>query len=555
MKDENKVLYAPGKEPQNIKIRLDRVLTKIKGAYPDKKVSRLYTEHKKWGETITELRRILGYSDNTALLEAYGFEVLVSERKSRAPQDYNKIIDELKSRYTNGPTCNTIAELKKENPDLANKFQSLMNNSNSLFGMPLSKYLIKCGLLNKKESNTIVKNEKKAEILTDKEKLENLLEELSKNFDGIKCKKFSDLCKKNSNLKLEASKKWIENIYGINACDFYIEKGYIEATLDFDKMVNYLLQKYKNHPLQTLKELKDENKELPFNKFIKTWLPKHTTLSCKDYFVQLGIVADPQMVSDSGYLVAYYGQDVNLFHPNLEVVKKCFSETLSSLKNYYGGKKSKLKSELDLKEEHYVYYLLLKYYSEKVYNKTIQEVLINNNLMLDFCSIPKLFLNKVSMLTYNENKPLKISFERINPKLLVNFDKIITNKKLNKSVTLLNNTKSVVDIYFNVNDVNVDNKNSETTIILTKFINICNKLRSTDFLKKISNILPKEDGVFKTNLKYPIAWLELSIDNKCFILFVETVNKNEAKIKLECVGYTDDLIEKINEVSWVALSK
>ena len=51
------VLYAPGAEPAAIKNRIDRLFEKLDGAYPDKVVIGLHKDHKKWGETVTELYR------------------------------------------------------------------------------------------------------------------------------------------------------------------------------------------------------------------------------------------------------------------------------------------------------------------------------------------------------------------------------------------------------------------------------------------------------------------------------------------------------------------
>ena len=62
------VLYAPGAEPAAIKNRIDRLFEKLDGAYPDKVVIGLHKDHKKWGETVTELYRQLGYPDGNAFL-------------------------------------------------------------------------------------------------------------------------------------------------------------------------------------------------------------------------------------------------------------------------------------------------------------------------------------------------------------------------------------------------------------------------------------------------------------------------------------------------------
>lgn len=67
-------IIPKGKEPASIKKRLDILFPKLNQAYPDKKISGLYKDHKKWAETVTELYRALGYPDGTSFLEAYGQE-------------------------------------------------------------------------------------------------------------------------------------------------------------------------------------------------------------------------------------------------------------------------------------------------------------------------------------------------------------------------------------------------------------------------------------------------------------------------------------------------
>ena len=59
-----------GQEPERIKKRMDTLFAKLNEAYPDKVISGLQKEHKKWAETVTELYRLLGYEDNKSFIEA-----------------------------------------------------------------------------------------------------------------------------------------------------------------------------------------------------------------------------------------------------------------------------------------------------------------------------------------------------------------------------------------------------------------------------------------------------------------------------------------------------
>ena len=138
------ILYAPGEEPANIRKRMDTLFQKLDATYPNRKISRLYQEHKKWGETVTELRRLIGYADNTAFLEAYGYTVELENGGGRPKStDPVAIIAELHKRYPDG--VETFEVLKQENPDIP--WKTLANNSKQYFGQTLTKYLIDEGIL------------------------------------------------------------------------------------------------------------------------------------------------------------------------------------------------------------------------------------------------------------------------------------------------------------------------------------------------------------------------------------------------------------------------
>ena len=140
------VKYAPGNEPESIRKRLDRLFAKLDSAYPDKIISGLHKDHKKWGESVTELYRLLGYPDGSSFLTAYGY-TQANSVGGRPAGDPMEVVLELKKRYPNGPTCSTLLELIEENPDLSSKFSNLRSRSDKFFGMTLAKYFIQEGLL------------------------------------------------------------------------------------------------------------------------------------------------------------------------------------------------------------------------------------------------------------------------------------------------------------------------------------------------------------------------------------------------------------------------
>ena len=138
------VLYAPGEEPEKLHNRIVTLMEKLGEAYPDHVISGLNKNHKKWGETVTELYRKLGYADNRSFLEAYGFQI--SDEKGGRPSelDPNFVIEELKRRYPDG-TRQMISELMAENKDLPLK--TLANNAKELLGTGLATYLKSIGIL------------------------------------------------------------------------------------------------------------------------------------------------------------------------------------------------------------------------------------------------------------------------------------------------------------------------------------------------------------------------------------------------------------------------
>ena len=122
-------------------------------AYPDKVISGLYTDHKKWGELVTELYRKLGYPDGKSFLQAYGYIVNRAATKKPGGDSKTIVLEELKKRYPNGSGFHKIQELKDANPDLASRFANLANRANEFFGMPLARYLVQEGILAEKTND------------------------------------------------------------------------------------------------------------------------------------------------------------------------------------------------------------------------------------------------------------------------------------------------------------------------------------------------------------------------------------------------------------------
>ena len=67
--------YLPGFEPENVKPALDRFLAVMEREYPDHRIPGSTWDHDKWDKAASMLCKVLGYSNGSEFLEAYGFSV------------------------------------------------------------------------------------------------------------------------------------------------------------------------------------------------------------------------------------------------------------------------------------------------------------------------------------------------------------------------------------------------------------------------------------------------------------------------------------------------
>ena len=138
-------IIPKGGEPAEVKKRMEDLFRKLDRAYPDKVICGMSRDHKKWGETVTELYRLLGYPDSRSFLKAYGYTV--KNASSRPKTDHEAVMGELKKRYPDGSGFATVAQLEQANPDLRPSMKTLQNQANQLFGTSFKEHLIREGLL------------------------------------------------------------------------------------------------------------------------------------------------------------------------------------------------------------------------------------------------------------------------------------------------------------------------------------------------------------------------------------------------------------------------
>ena len=216
--DNTNVLYKPGEEPERIKKRIDILLPKLSEAYPTKEIRGLSKEHKKWYETIGELRKLLGYENNKAFLAAYGFFLVDGNAEQKL--DLNAVVEELKKRYESKPFVGSLKQLKEANPDIAANIQTLNNRSSKEFGKSCISYLLEIGVISSAVGRRPSTDPKK-EILTFLKKWEENGEVL---FSDI-----NELNKKCDYFKMDSFKHWVKLVYGIPAKDYLMIAGVIKA--------------------------------------------------------------------------------------------------------------------------------------------------------------------------------------------------------------------------------------------------------------------------------------------------------------------------------------
>ena len=136
-----------GQEPADLKARMDTLFAKINAAHPDKILIQFGKNHKKWSEHASIIGHELGYATGAEFLTAYGYTVVAIKGGRPTSVDTDQIIEELKSRYPNGPEFFKLKDLFAANPDFSTKYKTLQNTATVKYGMPLSDYFVQIGLL------------------------------------------------------------------------------------------------------------------------------------------------------------------------------------------------------------------------------------------------------------------------------------------------------------------------------------------------------------------------------------------------------------------------
>ena len=282
------VLYAPGAEPAAIKNRIDRLFEKLDEAYPDKVVIGLHKDHKTWGETVTELYRQLGYPDGNAFLTAYGYSVGTGASGRPRSVDPDAIIAQLKELYPEG-TPMSSSDLQKAHPDIP--WRSLQNRSNEYFGMALTKYLAKEGILTSRRATG-------PSGISDEKEATELVETLKKRYEGKdKPTELKTLIADNPDLPISSLNSVVGKLFGTTTAAYLTQNGVLQSSKgvsDEDKLVaieKALLERYKGKEElpENVSQIRQENKDLKLSS-IEALVNKVKGISAKEYFTALGIL-------------------------------------------------------------------------------------------------------------------------------------------------------------------------------------------------------------------------------------------------------------------------
>ncbi len=138
-------------EDPKLAAKVDRIIEQLKEYYPDGKVVRIGSDHKKLSERIGKVYKEIGYQSRDDFFTAYGFEVVRGKPGHPFTTDAKEVLAELHRRYDGKALCTTAKELIEENPDLKGKLKTLQNNSVKDFGDGFKNILVGEGLLAVKE--------------------------------------------------------------------------------------------------------------------------------------------------------------------------------------------------------------------------------------------------------------------------------------------------------------------------------------------------------------------------------------------------------------------
>ena len=231
-------------EDPKLAAKVDRIIEQLKEYYPDGRVIRIGSDHKKLSERIGKVYKEIGYQSRDDFFTAYGFEVVMMKRGHPFTTDAKEVLAELHRRYDGKALCTTTKELIEENPDLKGKLKTLQNNSVKDFGDGFKNILVGEGLLAVKErvAASEFAREEMDEALKD---LEGKVKE-----SGNRLTTIADLKKAYPDYARAIAflPKVCDGWYGAAPSSVLHQRGILAHSYDAEKLIEWLKESYSSRP-------------------------------------------------------------------------------------------------------------------------------------------------------------------------------------------------------------------------------------------------------------------------------------------------------------------
>ena len=231
-------------EDPKLAAKVDRIIEQLKEYYPDGKVVRIGSDHKKLSERIGKVYKEIGYQSRDDFFTAYGFEVVRRKPGHPFTTDAKEVLAELHRRYDGKALCTTAKELIEENPDLKGKLKTLQNNSVKDFGDGFKNILVGEGLLAVKERVAAREftREEMDEALKDLEGKVKASENQPTTIAELK-KAYPDYARAIAFLP-----KVCDEWYGAAPSHVLRQRGILVHSYDAEKLIEWLKESYSSRP-------------------------------------------------------------------------------------------------------------------------------------------------------------------------------------------------------------------------------------------------------------------------------------------------------------------
>ena len=231
-------------EDPKLAAKVDRIIEQLKEYYPDGKVVRIGSDHKKLSERIGKVYKEIGYQSRDDFFTAYGFEVVRGKPGHPFTTDAKEVLAELHRRYDGKALCTTAKELIEENPDLKGKLKTLQNNSVKDFGDGFKNILVGEGLLAVKERVAAREftREEMDEALKDLEGKVKASENQPTTIAELK-KAYPDYARAIAFLP-----KVCDEWYGAAPSHVLRQRGILVHSYDAEKLIEWLKESYSSRP-------------------------------------------------------------------------------------------------------------------------------------------------------------------------------------------------------------------------------------------------------------------------------------------------------------------